>query len=246
MKWKLFFLLMSLGLIGIYLMCYIALPQLLMGKTIPLPLEQIQLVSFSQSTVFLAVACTVGIGLHEKVQLDSPIIRGVLTHHLDAVSFKPILIWSISGGVFGSIILIGYHYLFLQLTQFLALTETSSSLPIVVRIFYGGITEEILLRWGVMTFLVWCLVKLFVKNFTSIPNLYYWIAILLSSFIFATLHLPILFSTITTPSSILIFMVIIGNSLFGLIAGYLYWKHGLESAMIAHILAHFIAFLVVG
>jgi membrane protease YdiL (CAAX protease family) len=32
--------------------------------------------------------------------------------------------------------------------------------------------------------------------------------------------------------------VIVANSLFGLIAGYLYWKRGLESAMLAHMLAH--------
>ena len=32
--------------------------------------------------------------------------------------------------------------------------------------------------------------------------------------------------------------VIVANSVFGLIAGYLYWKRGLESAMLAHMLAH--------
>jgi membrane protease YdiL (CAAX protease family) len=32
--------------------------------------------------------------------------------------------------------------------------------------------------------------------------------------------------------------VIVGNSFFGLIAGYLYSKNGLESSIIAHMLAH--------
>jgi membrane protease YdiL (CAAX protease family) len=32
--------------------------------------------------------------------------------------------------------------------------------------------------------------------------------------------------------------VIAANSAFGFIAGYLYWKKGLESAMIAHMFAH--------
>ncbi len=36
--------------------------------------------------------------------------------------------------------------------------------------------------------------------------------------------------------------VIVGNSAFGLIAGYLYWKKGLESAMLAHMLAHVVMF----
>ncbi len=32
--------------------------------------------------------------------------------------------------------------------------------------------------------------------------------------------------------------VIIANALFGIVAGFLYWRRGLESAMIAHMLAH--------
>ena len=32
--------------------------------------------------------------------------------------------------------------------------------------------------------------------------------------------------------------MIVANSIFGLIAGYLYWKRGLESAMFAHMVAH--------
>jgi membrane protease YdiL (CAAX protease family) len=34
--------------------------------------------------------------------------------------------------------------------------------------------------------------------------------------------------------------VVVANSVFGLIAGYLYWKKGLEAAVIAHMLTHVI------
>jgi hypothetical protein len=40
----------------------------------------------------------------------------------------------------------------------------------------------------------------------------------------------------------LMLFVIVGNSAFGLIAGYLYWKKGLESAMLAHALTHIVLF----
>jgi hypothetical protein len=33
------------------------------------------------------------------------------------------------------------------------------------------------------------------------------------------------------------------NTAFGLLFGYLYWRHGLEAAMIAHALAHAVSFL---
>jgi len=32
--------------------------------------------------------------------------------------------------------------------------------------------------------------------------------------------------------------IVIANSVFGLITGYLYWKKGLEAAIVAHMLAH--------
>jgi len=32
--------------------------------------------------------------------------------------------------------------------------------------------------------------------------------------------------------------IVVANGLFGLIAGYLYWKRGLEAAIIAHMLTH--------
>jgi hypothetical protein len=50
--------------------------------------------------------------------------------------------------------------------------------------------------------------------------------------------LPIAFLIFPQATVVLIAFVVLANSLFGLIAGYLYWKKGLESAMIAHILAH--------
>lgn len=36
--------------------------------------------------------------------------------------------------------------------------------------------------------------------------------------------------------------VIVSNSAFGLIAGYLYWRKGLESAVLAHALTHIVLF----
>jgi membrane protease YdiL (CAAX protease family) len=51
-------------------------------------------------------------------------------------------------------------------------------------------------------------------------------------------HLPIASALGIGLTSSIVFYVVIANSLFGLIAGYLYWKKGLEAAIIAHMLAH--------
>jgi len=35
--------------------------------------------------------------------------------------------------------------------------------------------------------------------------------------------------------------VLVGNTAFGLVAGWLYARHGLEAAVIAHVLAHLLS-----
>ena len=39
--------------------------------------------------------------------------------------------------------------------------------------------------------------------------------------------------------------VIGANTAFGLLFGYLFWRYGLESAMIAHAVAHVVSYLAV-
>jgi hypothetical protein len=51
-------------------------------------------------------------------------------------------------------------------------------------------------------------------------------------------HLPVAYMILPEATLVLTLYVIVANSFFGLIAGYLYWQKGLESAMLAHMLAH--------
>jgi membrane protease YdiL (CAAX protease family) len=108
------------------------------------------------------------------------------------------------------------------------IAEFGQLTPLPMRLLYGGITEEVLLRWGFMTLLVW----LFRGRYV--------LAILISSLVFAIGHLPIAFMLFPKPTLVLIAFVIAANSLFGVIAGVLYWKRGLESAIVAHMVTHLV------
>ncbi len=63
-------------------------------------------------------------------------------------------------------------------------------------------------------------------------------AILISSLVFGVGHLPVAYMILPEATTALTLFVVVANSIFGLVAGYLYWKRGLESAMLAHMLAH--------
>jgi membrane protease YdiL (CAAX protease family) len=60
----------------------------------------------------------------------------------------------------------------------------------------------------------------------------------LSSLVFGVGRLPVVYMILPEAAVVLTLYVLAANSVFGLIAGYLYWKRGLESAMLAHMLAH--------
>jgi hypothetical protein len=116
-------------------------------------------------------------------------------------------------------------------------------LPLPTRLLYGGITEELLLRWGFMTLLVWIGWRLFQKRQNKPTSITFIVGILISSVVFGIAHLPLALLLVGQPNAGIIFFVIVANSAFGIVAGYLFWKYGLESAIIAHMFVHVILLL---
>jgi membrane protease YdiL (CAAX protease family) len=64
------------------------------------------------------------------------------------------------------------------------------------------------------------------------------LAIVASALVFGVAHLPALTTAAGTPGTDTALFVVIANAAFGLAAGWLCWRRGLEAAILAHILAH--------
>jgi len=99
--------------------------------------------------------------------------------------------------------------------------------------FYGGIGEEIQLRLLIMSLIAW-LASFISKTADNKPtNGVYWIANIMAAVLFGLGHLPT--TALLVPlTPLIVTRAIILNGLGGVIFGYLYWKRGLESAMVAH------------
>lgn len=115
-------------------------------------------------------------------------------------------------------------------------------LGLVSSVVYGGIVEEILLRLFVMTFIVWIMRKIIgAYGIDILPAWVFWWAIALSSLLFAAGHLPVTFALLCpvggdcTP---LIIRAMLLNGIGGIGFGYIYWRHGLTSAMLSHMVTH--------
>lgn len=117
-----------------------------------------------------------------------------------------------------------------------------ASLP--MRVFYGGITEEILLRWGVMSVLAFALVRTVGRGRDSLPPAQAWTAIVVASVLFGIGHLPAATGVYGGLTAEVLAFVVGWNTLAGLVFGWLFWRHGLEAAIVAHALAHVVAVAV--
>lgn len=104
---------------------------------------------------------------------------------------------------------------------------------------YGGITEELLLRFGMLTTVAW--VALRWLKFRRVSALT--AAALISALFFAAGHLPALtaMGVGLTPDTVI--YVLAWNTAFGVVAGALYCRYSLESAILAHIFAHAFAYI---
>jgi membrane protease YdiL (CAAX protease family) len=88
--------------------------------------------------------------------------------------------------------------------------------------FYGGIAEELLCRLFLLSLLAW--------------PLGFWPANVLAAVIFGLGHLPTTAGLVRL-NPLLITRAVVLNGIVGVAAGYLYWRYGLEAAMLAHFVA---------
>jgi len=235
----------ALGFLGV-LSALPILPKLLMatGQEPPVPMFVLQALSTIQSSVILAAMVMLGAWLSPKIVLGTPVIDAFLNKTWDELNLKKIVVSGTLGGVLGGISLLFFYNFFMRyLPQEFLENAKGFTPPIYTKILYGGITEEVLIRWGLMSFFVWGLFRLTQSHDSKVNTYNYIVGIVVSAIIFGAGHLPAAFMLSSVVTVELVTYIIVGNLIFGLISGYLYWKQGLESAVLAHMLAHVVMIL---
>lgn len=95
---------------------------------------------------------------------------------------------------------------------------------------YGGIVEEILMRLFLVTLVVWLFARM---RHRAPTNGVYPAAIVVAAVVFGVGHLPAA-SEIWPLDAIVISRTLLLNAIGGVVFGWLYWKRGLEMAIVAH------------
>ncbi len=232
-----------LALPGVAATSWLALPLLVDAATSPVPLETLQVATAVQGTLFVLVAATLGAALAPKAGMSAPAMSAVVRGGSVFDALRPQLTPGLAGGCIGAAVIVAFHAL---APESLAAIQRGEPLPLAVRVLYGGITEEILIRWGLMTLLAWAGWRLFGRNAPKPSSAVMWAAIALSALLFGVSHVPSVAQSLPTVTTTVIAYVTVGNALFGVVAGYLFWRYGLEAAITAHVLAHVFAYAVRG
>lgn len=207
----------------------------------PIPVPIVLALGFLQNGVLFFALILAGVFLQEKTGLDVPLLKSLLNEKkLPKLSIKWIglgVLVSFLGTI--AVVLLDKFVFIPQITVPETATLKAEWWQGLLAMFYGGITEEVLLRLFLMTLLVWLLAKLFRKSVGNIPKSYYWIGAILAALIFGALHLPATAMIFGDLNTILVIRALLLNGILGVWFGYLYWKKGLEYAIISHMAADF-------
>lgn len=228
------------------LLSLLALPVEAIVPETTLPPMLLRLVATIQPALLTILAITVGTALAPKVGLSAPLAQAIAergeVRTVLARQAGPALAVALAVAA----ILLAYGRFtqpYFEQSGDLARKLAAFSPPLVTRLLYGGIVEELLTRWGLVSLFAWGLWRLRGRP-TAMGAGSYWLAIALAALLFAAGHLPVLFMAAPSPPTWLIGAVLAGNAGPGLLFGWLYWRRGLEAAMLAHAGAHLIAWAV--
>lgn len=249
--WKPFYLFLCMGVISLItiLPSTISLmtEQLKRVPNVPdLPPIVLGVIGLVNPLILLIIAITLGNLLAKRVGLTSVLYQRITEKVLLRISLTPHMkVGVVWGSILGLIITFIEFVIQPWIPESLHLTvETRSLENTIAGVLYGGIVEELLLRWGLMTLFVWIGWRIFQREKIKPTPIIMWISIVLSAILFAIGHMGTT-SLLAPLTPIVLLRMILLNGIAGIAFGWLYWKKSLEVAMVAHGTVHIVITLIV-
>jgi membrane protease YdiL (CAAX protease family) len=208
---------------------------LIARKPLPIPLPAVMAIQVVQSSVLIALFVAAGILTAPRCKLGAPLLEAWLAGQNIRSRIPRLLFISIPAGVTVALAIIATDAKVFapHLPKALSMNPSMAAWRGLLASFYGGIAEELMLRFGLMTMLAWFLNRILHPRTGRSESAVMWTANIVAALLFGAGHLPAarLLAPLTT---LLIARIIILNAAGGILFGYLYWKRGLESAMLSH------------
>ena len=245
LNWKVFGVLWVAGLLGVvavlpYAMDLVGSGIFGQGAATDMPIPLVLTLALLQNGILLAVAILIGLVLSERIGLRMPLIQAWTTGKRSAAG-AVVLPALLAGAAVGTTLVAIEALVFLR--HLPPAMQRLFAIPLWKRllgsVLYGGITEELIMRLFLLSLVAWLCGRWW-KTPGGLPSPgAFWIAIVLVAMLFGLGHLPAT-AAITPLTPTIVFRALVLNGIAGIVFGYLYWRHGLEAAMIGHMTAHIV------
>ncbi|QCJ47337.1 CPBP family intramembrane glutamic endopeptidase [Haloprofundus sp. MHR1] len=244
--------LFALGLLGIAALGVTVATQL--GTTpsppgVDLPLPLLVVASLIPNTLLLLVAVVVGTYCAPRAGFRSHVDERVARGTPVRSNLRPELPTAVVVGLAVGIGIVGLDAVAALFVPEVAQLQRGGGTPSVgallatvpLRFLYGGIVEELLLRWGFVSLLVYLAWRVLGTGVGPSERVV-WAGILVAAVAFGVGHLPALLGTagsLGIPASAgLVARTVLLNAVGGVAFGWLFWRKSLEAAMVGHAASH--------
>lgn len=206
----------------------------------PMPLPVLVGISLAQTAVLVAAAVAAGVSIAPRLGLRSYLAeRQPLWRNLRRDLPLAVGVGAATGT---TLIVADQAFKAWTGTALLAMSQdqlapATSIGGLLARFLYGGITEELLLRWGLMSVFAWLMWRVLQRGRNQPRPAIIWTANIAAAVLFGAGHIPAAAALLTLSASLVVQIVVV-NALAGVAFGWLYWRRSLEAAMVAHAMAH--------
>jgi CAAX prenyl protease-like protein len=245
-RWRAVAALVAAGAPGILTLVPLSLPAVFQqlqrtGQVAP-PIPVLVIALALQPFILLVLSAAVGMLFASRLGLRSRIVASTEQGRAAWSGFEDDLAAAIPLGLLSALVI---ALLDLLTASYVPAPGASGSvlsnrsvLTTIVGVLYGGVTEEILVRWGVMSALAWFAHALTGTRVQAPSAGVMWAAIVVSALLFGLGHLPAAAMAGLPLTAAVIARIIVLNAIGGIIFGWLFWRRSLEAAMVAHAVAH--------
>jgi membrane protease YdiL (CAAX protease family) len=198
-----------------------------------------------QNGLFLAVAVVVGLWAARRLSQRAPLSEALATDRNLREATGPFLwtailagvvtgtgLWLLSAFVFGPSMPGEYWAIRRGLTW--------QGLPTAL---YGGITEELYFRLFLLSLLGLAARRLLAPGATGLPAVPFWVTNCVAALFFGLGHIFNAFAGVPLTPVVWAYALVL-NGVCGLVFGWLYWRKGLEAAMVAHFLVDIVLHVI--
>jgi hypothetical protein len=232
-------LLIIICLPGIWLMSNYTAVDLFAKPDNRLSQKSLFFILFIQTTTIVALSVAAGLYFGGKVGLTDLFLQELSRGQFNLLNLLEQVGIGAIAGVVCAMVWIWCYYSFIRpnidKASIAASEEARQQLGLLARITSGGITEEIIFRWGLLSLTMWAL-----SGLTNSHAVAFWISIVITGTLFGLAHLPGSLAKGCVPSPLLIASTVIGNLWVSVICGYLFWQYGIIAAIVVHVLFHVI------